>query len=801
MNRLLTIFTLILLIFSNLLQAQNGIIRGRVYNSRTNEPIPLATLQAVGTQIGVVADFEGKFIIKGVKPGFVKLNVSSIGYEKVITEEFQVTNAKTFFIDIALQTSVVQLNSAIITASTFKKPVESPVSMRSLAISEIEKTAGAGRDISKVIQALPGVASTVSYRNDIIVRGGGPSENRFYLDGVEIPNLNHFATQGASGGPVGIINVDFIKDVDFYSGAFPANRGNALSSVLEMKQIDGNKDRNIFKGSVGASDLALTMNGPLSKKTTYLVSVRRSYLKFLFSAIGLPFLPTYNDFQFKIKTDFNKNNSLTFIGLGALDQFKLNTGLKNPTESQQYILDYLPVNEQKNYTLGLVYRHFGKNGFQNWIFSRNYLNNRLYKYKNNDDSSPLNKTLDYNSDEAENKFRFEESNFWGNLKILFGAGAEMGQYKNTTQQILYSQGVPVNINYTSTLNLFNYNLFFQASEKVFQDRLILSFGLRTDASEYSANMRNPLNQLSPRLSFAYNITSKTSFNFNIGRYYQRPAYTTLGFRDNIGKLINKENNLKFIRADHLIAGFEYHPSDDAKLTAEGFYKIYNNYPFSLADSVSLASKGGDYGTFGDEAVKSTSKGRAFGFELLARERSFKGFNIIISYTFVRSEFQDKKSKFIPSAWDNRHIVVATVSRSLKRNWDIGLKWRYVGGTPYTPYDMDLSSLKDAWDVRGRAYPNYNLFNSERLNAFHQLDLRVDKAYYYKNFSMRFYVDIQNAYNFKANQQADLVRVMDAKGIPVIVNPTVPETQQRYELKQLKSDAGTILPTIGIIIEI
>ena len=568
-----------------------------------------------------------------------------------------------------------------------------------------------------------------------------------------------------------------------------------------MKQVDGNKERNIFKGSVGASDLALTLNGPLSKKTTYFVSARRSYLQFLFSAIGLPFLPTYNDIQFKVKTEFDKNNSLTFIGLGALDQFKLNTGIKHPTESQQFILDYLPVNEQKNYTLGAVYRHFGKNGFQNWVFSRNFLNNRLYKYKNNDESSPLNKTLDYNSNEAENKFRFEESKFIGNFKLLYGVGTEFAQYKNTTQQIIFSQGLPVNVNYSGTLNLFNYNLFLQASEKILQERVILSFGLRTDASEYSKNMRNPINQLSPRFSLAYNITSLTSFNFNIGRYYQRPAYTTMGFRDNNGILVNKENDLKFIRADHIIAGFEFHPSDDSKLTAEGFYKNYNNYPFSLSDSVSLASKGGDYGTFGDEAVKSTSKGRAYGFEFLARERSFKGFNIIISYTFVRSEFQDKKGKYIPSAWDNRHILNATVSRSLKKNWDIGLKWRYVGGTPYTPYDTGLSSLKDAWDVRGRAYPDYNQFNSNRLKSFHQLDLRLDKAYYYKSFSIRFYLDVQNAYNYKADMKANLVRVMDSNGQPVIVNPTAPASQQHYQLKTLKSDSGTVLPTIGIIIEI
>jgi outer membrane receptor for ferrienterochelin and colicin len=795
------IITILFIIINIFVQAQNGVIKGRVYNNRTNEPIALATLQVVGTPNGVIADLEGNFTIKGLQPGFVKLKVTSVGYENIITEEFLVTNSKTFFIDIALQESIIQLKSAVVTASAFKKPQESPVSMRSLVVSEIEKTAGANRDISRVIQVFPGVGSTVSYKNDIIVRGGGPSENRFYLDGVEIPNLNHFATQGASGGPVGIINVDFIKDVDFYSGAFPANRGNVLSSILVMNQVDGNKDRNIFKGSFGASDLALTMNGPLSKKTTYFVSARRSYLQFLFSLIGLPFLPTYNDFQFKVKTEIDKNNSITFIGLGALDQFKLNTGIKNPTEDQQYILNYLPVNEQKNYTVGAVYRHIVKNGFQNWVVSRNFLNNRLYKYKNNDQSSPSNKTLDYNSNEAENKFRFEESKYLGNFKILYGAGAEIGQYTNRTQQVLFSQSIPVNIDYSSKLSLFNYNMFFQASEKILQGGAVISFGLRTDASDYSSNMLNPLNQISPRFSFSYNFNKATSFNFSMGRFFQRPSYTTLGFRDNSGLLVNKANDLKFIRADHIIAGLEYHPSDDSKITAEGFYKNYNNYPFSLTDSISLASKGGDYDTFGDEAVKSTSKGRAFGFEFLARERSFKGFNIILSYTFVRSEFQDKKGKYIPSAWDNRHILNATVSRTFKRNWDLGLKWRFVGGTPYTPYDLELSSLKDAWDVRGRAYLNYNLFNSNRLKSSHQLDMRIDKAYYYKKFTMRFYFDVKNAYNFKAEQPLNLALTRDANGVPVIVNPTAPASQQRYQLKELKDTGGNILPTIGIIVEI
>ncbi len=223
-----------------------------------------------------------------------------------------VTPNKTAYIDIPMEKTSIDLDEVTITASPFKRLEESPVSLRSLGVSEIEKTPGANRDISKVIQALPGVSSSVSFRNDIIVRGGGPNENTFFLDGVEIPTLNHFSTQGASGGSIGIVNADFIRAVDFYSGAFPATRGGALSAVLDFQMIEGNKDALNFKGTVGASDLALTLDGPLTRKTTLIVSARRSYLQFLFDVIGLPFLPTYNDLQFKTRTHINEKMKLSF---------------------------------------------------------------------------------------------------------------------------------------------------------------------------------------------------------------------------------------------------------------------------------------------------------------------------------------------------------------------------------------------------------------------------------------------------------------------------------------------------------
>ncbi|MFZ4708176.1 MAG: TonB-dependent receptor plug domain-containing protein, partial [Bacteroidales bacterium] len=564
-----------------------------------------------------------------------------------------------------------------------------------LGIAQIEKSPGANRDISKVIQSLPGVASSVSFRNDIIVRGGGPSENRFLLDGIEIPNLNHFATQGASGGPVGIINTDFLREVDFYSGAFPASRGNSLSSVIDMKLIDGNPDRMVYRATLGASEMALSANGPVSEKTNVLLSVRRSYLQFLFSAIGLPFLPTFNDYTLKVKTKFNVKNELTILSIGALDQFKLNTGIKDPTEEQQYILDYLPVNNQWNYAIGANYRHYRDNSYSTFVISRNMLYNEAYKYKNNDESKPENKIVDYSSYEIENKLRYEEVLRMNGYKFTYGAGSEFAKYKNKTIQQVFiptATDTITEINYTSDLNLIKWNLFGQVSKGFNNEKLMLSLGIRSDANNYSDDMSNLFKQVSPRFSASYSLTPKLQLNFNAGRYFQLPAYTTMGYRSQGGELLNKTNGLRYIQADHLVAGIDFRRNDRSKITFEGFYKFYNYYPFSLRDSVSLASKGADFGVAGDEAVTSTSKGRAWGAEVYFREKITSSLDATLSYTWVRSSFIDKRGEYIPSAWDNRHILNISALASLKKNWDIGIKWRFVGGAPYTPYDEERSSI-------------------------------------------------------------------------------------------------------------
>lgn len=778
--------------------SQTGILKGSVKDAYTNEAIPFVNIIVFGTTTGTMTDTLGQFEFNQLPTGFIRLQLSSVGYKPLITAEFNISQIRTNFVEIKMESATESLDEIQITASPFAQKPEAPVSLRRIGIDQIEKSAGANRDISKVLQSFPGVASSVTYRNDLIVRGGGPSENRFYLDDIEIPTINHFATQGASGGPVGILNVDFIREVDFYSSAFPVSKSNALSSVLEFKQIDVNNDKANFKGTLGASEISLTSTAPLGEKTGLIASVRRSYLQFLFDALGLPFLPTFTDFQVKTKTRLDTKNEISFIGVGAIDDFALNPS-PEATEENQYILSYIPVNEQWNYTIGSSWKHYLEKSYFTLVASRNHLHNRAYKYQNNIEK-PENLITDYTSYEIENKLRLEYTARPNDFTINIGSGLEYALYSNKTFNKTFIGDRPKEVNFSSELNLFKWFFFGSVSHPFFNNRLSLSASVRLDANNYSAQMNNLPDQFSPRIAASYMLFPDFYINANAGRYYQNPAYTLMGFRNNAGELVNQSNGLKYIRADHYVAGLEYRPNDHTRFTLEGFLKNYDHYPLSVNDSISMASKGGDYGVFGNEEVTPDSKGRAYGVEALVQTRSNKGLSLTSAYTYVRSEFTDYQDTYIPSSWDSRHIFTITLNQKLKRNWDIGFKWRYLGGLPYTPYDEDQSSLVLAWDAQGREYLDYSQFNTKRLPAFHQLDIRIDKSYTFKKFALGFYIDIQNVYNNQAEQAPRLIQVKDSSGDPIVTNPGSSLEEQRYQLKELTTTSGTILPTIGLMFE-
>ena len=765
-------------------------IKGTVIDKASRQPLEFINVLVLGLGRGGVTDAEGHFNIGEVPPGIYRLQASAVGYKTILTPEY-IVSTKDLTIQIETEENLTELEGVTVTASPFRRDPESPVGLRVIGLQEIEKSPGANRDISRIVQSYPGVAfSPAGYRNDLLVRGGSPSENRFYLDGVEIPNINHFSTQGASGGPVGIINADLIREVNFYTGAFPTDRGNAMSSVLDFKLRDGDMERNSLKATLGASEVSLASNGHIGKKTSYLVSVRQSYLQFLFDMLGLPFLPTFTDAQFKLKTRFNANNELTILGLGGIDNMKLNTKLDG--EKAEYILSYLPKIQQETFTLGAVYRHYAGIHVQSVVVSHSYLNNRNTKYLNNDESSTDNLSLKLRSVEQETKFRIENTSTFGNWKINFGANLDYSQYTNTTFQRVYIDEGRT-FDYHTYLGMWRWGIFGTINYATTDERFTASLGVRTDANNFSSGMKGMGDQLSPRLSLSYRLTDGLYLSGNAGLYYQLPPYTGLGFKDNNGAWVNKY--LRYMSVSQESLGLSWHPRNTFELSAEGFYKQYDKIPFSIADGIPLACKGNDYGVIGNEALSSTAQGRAYGIEILMKWLIAKKLNLASSFTLFKSEYRNnKQSEYIASAWDNRYIFNMSGTYNFPHNWSLGMKISCIGGAPYTPYDVEKSSLVTAWNAQGRPYYDYTKYNTGRLPAFGQLDVRVDKTFYLKRCMLGFYIDLQNVTNSKFKQPDILMST------GVIENPSAPMAEQRYKMKYITQKSGTLMPTLGITFE-
>lgn len=765
-------------------------IKGVVIDKSTRQPLEFVNVLVVGLGIGASTDANGNFLITQVPPGIYRLQASFLGYKTELTPEYRV-NHVTPYVQIELEEENASLNEVVVTASPFQKVPESPVSLRVIGLQEIEKAPGANRDISKVVQNYPGVAfSPIGYRNDLIVRGGGPSENRFYLDGVEIPNINHFSTQGASGGPVGLIDADLIRSVKFYSGAFPADKGNALSSVLDFSLRDGDMERNSLKATLGASEVSLSSNGHIGNKTSYLVSVRQSYLQALFKILGLPFLPAYTDASFKIKTRFNSHNELSLLGLGGIDRMKLNLGIEG--EDAEYMLSYLPEINQETYTVGGVYRHYSQRHVQSIVLSQSYLNNRNVKYRDNDESSEENLTLRLGSIEQETKLRMENTSSWSVWKVKAGFDLNYSRYKSNEYRKVFANALR-EYDYHTDLSLWRWGMFASVDYAAPDKSFTASMGVRTDGNNYSDKMKELWRQLSPRLSVSYRLIEGLTLSGHVGLYYQLPSYTALGFKGEEGEYVNR--HLDYISVSQESLGLSWTPNENMELSVEGFYKLYGHMPFSLSDQIPLSCKGNDYGTIGNEALSSEAKGRSYGVELMFKWLLTQKLNLSSSLTIFKSEFKDgEQGSYVPSAWDNRFILNMSGTYNFPKHWSLGAKVSCIGGSPYTPYDVEKSSLVEAWNVQGRAYYDYSRYNQERLPVFGQLDVRVDKTFYLKKCMLGFYLDIQNITASKLRQPDALMSTGQ------IENPSAPLSEQRYVMKSIRQESGTLLPTLGITFE-
>jgi len=774
----------ILLIISITVNAQvKGNLSGKIVDEK-KVPIIGATVFLEDTEKGSQTDLEGNYRIANITPGSYNLIVSFVGYKSQTRYNIIVKSKGNPAYNFILKESTEVLEEVIISRNDkISRPRETPLSTQTLSAVEIATYPGSNNDVVQVAQTLPGVSPSIGgFRNDLIIRGGAPNETVYYLDGMEVPNINHFGTQGSAGGPVGLVNVSFISDVTLSTSAFGAQYDNPLSGVLQFKQRSGNKRNFAGNFRVSASEAALTVEGPLFKKenetskTTFLASVRRSYLQFLFEVIGLPIRPNYWDYQYKLNHVIDKYNTISFIGIGSIDDFSVESP-DDFDEEQQANLDQSPFIIQRTNAIGITWQNRFKDGsgFMQTTISNNYLKNEFTRYSDSENETGV--IFKNDALESETKLRHKLTKFYGDWKIKVGLNAQYSSYENSTEDLLN------NSIFNTEIAFVKYGFFANVTRSFLNNKLDLSFGFRMDDDSFIEE-DNLLSTFSPRISVSYEFKEDWKINASIGRYYKLPPYTILGFRNNNGQLVN--NDIDYTVSDHYMIGLQHYFGPPSSISIEGFYKKYDDYPVSVRDRVSLANKGAGFEVLGSEDVESVGRGRTYGLELQFQQKLTNNFYGIFSYTWFYSEFTGfDRSLYLPSTWDSRHLLSFTGGMKLKRNWELSARYRFAGETPFVPIDQQATLIN---------YPevvlDYKRLGQEKLGVFSQFDIRIDKKWNFKKYSLNLFLEAQNILSQDIPEPTQFGLNRNSNG----------QIQLPRSLVSIENDASQVIPSIGIVVD-
>ena len=757
-------------------------IKGNVVDER-GAPIFAASIYLNNSQ-GTVSEEDGTFQITNVVPGSYNLTASFVGFDSQTKFNIIIKSRGNRSFNFILIESSESLEEVVVSnKNTISRPKETPLSTQSLSAVEIATYPGGNNDVVQVAQSLPGVSPSVGgFRNDLIIRGGAPNETVYYLDGVEVPNINHFATQGSAGGPVGLLNVSFINDVTLSTSAFGSQYDNPLSGVLQFKQRDGNKERFNTNIRVSATDAAFTFEGPLFKNkkiesnTSFLLSVRRSYLQALFKLIGLPIRPDYWDYQYKLSHQIDKYNDLYFIGLGSVDDFTVEAP-EDYDEEAQAVLEQAPFIKQKTNSIGVTWRKRFKDGsgYMESTLSNNRLENIFTNY-----IDPENETgIIFRNDaiESETKLRHQLTKFLSDWKITAGFNLQHSFYTNNTTNNTDA------IFYTTEIDFMKYGFFANATRSFFDEKFDVSVGFRIDDDSFTTSS-GLVSNFSPRLSLSYEFLEDWRISATAGRYFKIAPYTILGFRDSNGILSNKDSD--YTQSDHYVIGLQHYLNPAASISLEGFYKKYSNYPVSVLDQISLANKGADFEVLGNEDVETIGNGRSYGLEFQYQQKLLNNFYSIFSYTYFFSEFTGFETDiYTPSVWDSRHLISFVGGYKLKKNWEISSRYRFAGQTPYVPTNLDATLA---------SYPeiilDYTRLGEEKLATFSQLDIRVDKKWNYNKYSLNIFFEVQNVLGQSIPRPNEYGLSRDMNGN--LNNP--------LSLSQINQDTSTSIPSIGIVVD-
>lgn len=705
-----------------------GSIEGKVIDLETKTPLIGVNIYIKSTQTGTTTDANGYYKMSAIPVGLNNVVFSYISYETVTKTDINVKPDRTTFLNIEMNPSAVELQDVVVTNGYFSELDNKPVSTVNFSSEEIRRSPGTAGDVSRILFTLPSITKMNDQRNSLIVRGGTAVENSFYLDNIEIPNINHFPVEGSSDGPIGILNADFINDVNFHSGGFSPIYGDRLSSIMEISYREGDRTRFSPQVNLSLAGAGGAVEGSIGPKLNYLFSFNRSYLDLLVNQIeeGAP-LPKYGDVQGKIVYDIDDNNRLTMLNVLSIDEIYLDEDKAVENDANMY-----GRTDGLTNTVGANWQHiWSDKGYSNASIAYTYT-----KYDRNY-SKTVSRQQFYTNNSKENTIRFRNVNylklnktnsieFGGDLSGMFTDfntfyGEYDDQYGNTTQPLYVDKKIS------------GYKLgAFGVHHLNFLENFKLDYGARVDYFTYNQNIN-----VSPRATLTYQFSPKTSFSASTGLFYQN-------IPNNI--LVQSEDfkSLRTPSAVHYIAGVSHDLWDATRLSVEVYYKDYYNFPINPDQpTMFLFDQTQVFGIFwSNSTLEDNGKANAKGIEVILQKKLAKDFYGLVSSSLSNSSYEDYFGNTYDRIYDNRFNFNIEGGYIPSNDWEFKLRWIYSGGTPYTPFDYEASKEAGVgiWDL--------SRTNSERLPDYHSMNIRIDKRFYFSTSSLLIYLSVWNVYNRK-----------------------------------------------------
>jgi TonB dependent receptor-like, beta-barrel/Carboxypeptidase regulatory-like domain/TonB-dependent Receptor Plug Domain len=707
-----------------------GSIKGVVLDAEVRTPLAGVRVTVLGLPLEAVTDSRGRFEVTALPVGNYVLDLSLPYFRTqrvadVIVKSGRATTVEAF---LDLDRSAADSREVTVTAAYFAAGEAAAPSTTEFSYEEIRRAAGAAGDVTRTISSLPSVARTNDMMNHLVVRGGSPAENAFYIDNIEVPNINHYPQQGASSGPIGLLNVEFIRDVTFSAGGFSPVYGDRLSSVMDISFREGNREGLDAQLELSMMGLGAVAEGPLpGRKGSWLVSARRSYIDLLIGLMGSGVPVRWSDFQGKAVWDLSPRNRLTFLAIGGLDDS--GTHKKDALKDAESTFGELDTAEV---TVGANWFHqWGSAGYSNTSLSRS-------KVRYHDSfRDTLSEELLRKGDNAEEAWTFRNVNLLRlgrSQRLRFGFEAkrlvsDFDSFLAGTTDVL---GQPVAGATRQARVLSNlYSVFVQDIWDLVP-ALTLHLGLRADRYERARSYR-----LSPRLSFSWRPSARDVLDVSAGVFTQQLPAALLVQQDPSGAALEA-------RSRHYIVGYRRMLSPDTRLSIEAYDKEYDRMPLDpaqpslfLLDEIYRDDRFAEHGS-----LVASGRARSAGVEVLLQKKLARRLYGLASFSYFRTRYRGYDSRWYDRVYDNRILFCVEGGWKPSRSWEFGLRGQYAGGAPYTPFDVAASGTA-----------NQGIFDRDRINgarlpAYASLNARGDRRFHFRGSNLTVYLSLWNVFNHK-----------------------------------------------------